>query len=98
MSGSRFLVIALAARLIFNLTPTNLPSLWKTIPAFSNASRIATRFSGVVLRRACSKCFNVDKPIAEAAARSDNVQFNKPRAPRDSCDEMHIPRMLCSVE
>jgi hypothetical protein len=37
----------------------------------------------VVLRRACSKCFSVDSPIAEAAAKSDSFQFNKPRAPRD---------------
>jgi hypothetical protein len=44
------------------------------------------------------KMFNVDRPMAEAGARSDSVQFSKPRAPRDCWDEMHIPRMLCSVE
>jgi hypothetical protein len=93
VSEPRFLAIALAACLIFNLTPTNLPSLSKIIPAFSNALRIATRFSGVALRRACSKCFNVDSPMAEAAAKSDSVQFNKPRAPRDCCDEIDILRL-----
>jgi hypothetical protein len=80
MSELRFLAIALAACLILNLTLTNLPSFSKTVPAFSNASRIAMRFSAVVFRRA--KCFNVERPKAEAAAKSDSVQFNKPRASR----------------
>jgi hypothetical protein len=30
--------------------------------------------------------------MAEAAAKSDSVQFNKPRA-RDCCDEIDIPRL-----
>jgi hypothetical protein len=31
--------------------------------------------------------------MAEAAAKSDSVQFNKPRAPRDCRDEIDILRL-----
>jgi hypothetical protein len=56
--------------LIFNFTPTDLPSLSKITPAFSNAPRMAMRFADVVLRTDISKCFIVDSPSSGAAAKS----------------------------
>src|ERR1700722_2719981 len=80
--------------LIFNFTPTDLPSLSKITPALSNAPRMAMRFAGVVLRTDTSKCFFVDSPSPEAAAKSASFQFNKPRAPRDCWAEIGISCFL----
>ena len=56
---------ALACTFHFQSHTNEFTVAFENAPAFSNAPRMAMRFSGVVLRRECSKCFNVDRPMAE---------------------------------
>src|ERR1700736_348207 len=77
-------------RLIFNFTPTNLPSLSKITPAFSKAPRIAGRLARVVSWRSVSKFLIVETPNKLALARSVSVQSNRARAVRDSVGVIDI--------